>query len=61
MVEKPKFDPIEKNVKDQLWKKQSDKVYANWAKNPVLMSLNGLQKGVEVFQLNMGYNQNGFD
>ena len=60
-VEKPKFDPIEKKVNDQLWKRQSDKVYANWAKNPVLMSLNGLQKGVEVFQLNMGYNQNGFD
>ena len=60
-VEKPKFDPIEKKEHDQLWKRQSDKVYANWAKNPVLMSLNGLQKGVEVFQLNMGYNQNGFD
>ena len=60
-VEKPKFDPIEKKVNDQLWKRRSDKVYANWAKNPVLMSLNGLQKGVEVFQLNMGYNQNGFD
>lgn len=60
-VEKPKFDPIEKKVNDQLWKRQSDKVYANWAKNPVLMSLNGLQKGVGVFQLNMGYNQNGFD
>ena len=60
-VEKPRFDPIEKKVNDQLWKRQSDKVYANWAKNPVLMSLNGLQKGVEVFQLNMGYNQNGFD
>jgi hypothetical protein len=24
------------------------------------MSLNGLQKGVGVFQVNMGYDQNGF-
>ena len=30
-VGKPKFDPIEKKVNDQLWKRQSDKVYANWA------------------------------
>lgn len=59
-VEKPKFDPIEKKVNDQLWKRQSDNVYANWSRNPVLMSLNGLQKGVGVFQVNMGYDQNGF-
>lgn len=44
----------------QLRKKESDNVYANWAGNPALMSIKGLQKGAEVFRTNMSYDKDGF-
>ena len=60
VVEKPKFDPIEKRVNDQLWKTQSDNVYSAWAANPALMSIKALQKGTEIFRENMKYDRDGF-
>lgn len=56
----PKLDAVEQAVYDQLRKKESDNVYAQWAGNPALMSIKGLQKGAEVFRANMNYDKNGF-